>query len=450
MTNLYTLSSATETSFKAKTPKLMPFQNVGVEYLSIAKRSLLADEMGLGKSVQSIAFMNEIDIDKYLVICPASLCDNWEREILKWSFSKYEPHIFKSRKKTPRNCVLILSYGVCINFDTLALILKNYNFGGLIVDECQFLKNMEARRSALLYAKNGPFDRAEYIAALSGTPLLNRPTEIFPIASRLNQELFPHTPTIERFGEHYCKTSCNPFSGKKEYKEAKDPTNLNFLLRNNIMCRRLKKHVLKDLPPKIIRTIYLESSYRNRKLLDQERTLYDTFLNAGGLSQTEHATLFQVRNVLGLLKVKAIADYAKMILMEQEKILIFGWHREVLARISASLSQYYPVILTGVPTVNERQARIDRFNQRKECRVFIGSITAAGIGLNLQIASHVIFAEMSWVPADNEQAMDRAHRIGQKNSVIADYLIHKNSVDEHILKTVNKKSKIIGNILDQS
>ena len=447
---LFELSSAIRTNFIAKAPdtvNLLPFQHVGVEYLVKAKKALLADVPGVGKTIQAISFMDTVSIDRYLVICPASLQDNWRREILKWSTGKYEPYIFKNGRETPRNSILILSYGLCTNYDLLARILKNYMFDGLIVDECHFIKSFDARRSQLLYAKNGPFDRAEYIAALSGTPVLNKPVEIFPIVNKLNPKVFEETE-LEAFGNKYCETRRNVFSGRIEYKGARNEKELNFKLRSNVMCRRLKEDVLKDLPPKIKRILYLEQTSVSLNYTAKEHDLYAAFLNTGTQTREDQQSMFHVRTILGLLKVEAIVNHAKMILMEQEKILIFGWHREVLARVSAGLAEYNPVVLTGATYISDRQMRCDSFQTDPSRRVFVGSISAAGVGLNLQAASHVIFGEMSWLPSENEQSEDRCHRIGQHNSVVIDYLIFENSVDEHVLKVTSKKSEIIKKVLD--
>jgi SWI/SNF-related matrix-associated actin-dependent regulator 1 of chromatin subfamily A len=320
-------------------------------------------------------------------------------------------------------------------------------FDGLICDECHFLSHLDAIRTRLLLAKNGPFDRAQYIAALSGTPILNRPIEIFPIVNKLNPSVFEETE-LDKFGSKYCEVRKNVFSGRVEYRGARNEKELNIRLRSTVMCRRLKEDVLTDLPPKIKRILYLEQTSVSLNYTAKEHGLYTAFLNTGVQTKEEQQSLFHVRTILGLLKVEAIVNHAKMILEEQEKILIFGWHREVLARVSAGLAEFNPVVLTGATYISDRQLRVDSFQNDPSVRVFVGSISAAGIGLNLQAASHVIFGEMSWIPGENEQSEDRSHRIGQHKSVVIDYLIFPNSADEHVLKTVNKKAEIIKNVLD--
>ena len=446
---LYTLSSATRTDFVARTPahlELMRFQHVGVQYLTHVKRALLADEMGLGKTITAIAYMNTIGVDRYMVLCPASLQDNWRREIKKWSMSQCEPHIYRTGRATPKHCILILSYGLCIHFELLDRILKNYRFGALIADEVHMLKSPLARRAQLLYAKNGVFDRVDAIAALSGTPILNKPIEIFPIVNKLNPQVFEEKE-FDAFGAKYCEARRNVFSGKIEYRGSKNAAQLNFLLRSRVMCRRLKTEVLPQLPAKIKRVIYLENASCGLAYIVREHELYSAFCE-DGLSSEGNQNMLHVRNILGLLKVEQIVSYAKTILEEQEKIIIFGWHKEVLARIGAALADFNPLVLTGATPPNVRSLRVDAFHSDPDRRVFIGSIAAAGVGLNLQIAHYILFAELSWVPGENAQAEDRAHRIGQAKSVVIDYLIFENSVDERILNVTNEKAKIIKNVLD--
>lgn len=450
--NLFEMSKAVSTKFEPVVPKgqeLYLFQKAGTEFCLKVQKSLLADDMGLGKTAQAIATMNTSGIDKYIVVCPASLCDNWKREIERWSTGIYEPHIFINKRNTPKKSILILSFGLTHNFDTVSKIIINYKFNGLILDECHYLSSLRSKRSRVLYGKNGLFDRSDITVAISGTPITNKPLDFFPIVNRLNPEALG-VSNIAEFGEKYAHKYLNPFSNKIEYRGSKNEKELGFKLRSSVMIRREKGEVLKDLPAKTRRLIYLSSDREEmQNLIIKENELYDDFLATKKIIRNEDST-FRVRSQLAILKAPQVVNYCRLILLTKEKIVIFGWHREMILRCLTGLAKYNPVVLTGATPNCERIKRIDKFQNDESCRVFIGAISAAGIGITLTASDYGIMAESSWVPSQNIQCEDRLNRIGQKNAVQIDYLAFQNSVDEKVLKVVGSKSSFIKSILDSS
>ena len=322
----------------------------------------------------------------------------------------------------------------------------SFSVGGALVHNCHFIKSPAAQRTRVILGHHGVFDRCEHVYCLSGTPVVNRPIEIYPLVSRLCPKSIDNM-SMRQFGERFCEPTYNPFSKRLTYPGAKNMSELAQRLRSTCMVRRLKKDVLKLLPPKIRRAIYLDATSETKKLVEREIEYHNAFLH-GKFSLTTANESFRVRVQLGYLKVRPAIDYIKMLLETCDKVLVFGVHREPLARILAGLATYWPVIITGSTPMADRQRRVDFFQNAPECRVFIGAIDAAGVGYTLTSASHVVIVEADWRPGVNEQAEDRAHRIGQRDAVTVDYLVFGNSVDEKVLKVVQKKARSIDALLN--
>lgn len=448
--SLLELSYSTATSFQPLAPPnvvLRPFQRSGVEYLLRVKRGLCADLMGMGKTPTAIATMNTAKVSQYLVIAPASLLDNWKREIERWNSLDKAVHIYRTGKKTPRDCILVLSYGMCSNVEILKRLLANYKFEGLICDESHYLAGRESLRTRNVLGIGGPFDRAEYICCLSGTPAQNRPVEIFPVASRLNSEALGFR-TFREFGQYFAEEKRNAFTGRIEYVGSRNEHELGRRLRSSIMVRRDKASVLKDLPPKTRRAIYLDTDDAVESLVSREALLYDDFLAGKKLDLDRSDSAMRVRVQLAILKTKQVIEYAKMILTTEEKICIFGMHRQLLTEVFLGLAKYNPRVISGATNPKNRQGRVDDFQNDPSVRVFVGSVQAAGVGITLTASSYSIHAEASWVPGENIQAEDRQHRIGQRNHVICDYLIYPRSVDEKVLCAIGDKASKISLCLD--
>jgi SWI/SNF-related matrix-associated actin-dependent regulator 1 of chromatin subfamily A len=156
----------------------------------------------------------------------------------------------------------------------------------------------------------------------------------------------------------------------------------------------------------------------------------------------------RLRHKTALAKVPALAEHCKSMLEETDKIVIFAHHKDVIDEIKQSLSEYLPVSITGDISINERQESVDKFQSDDNCRVFIGSITAAGVGITLTAASTVIFAELDWVPGNLSQAEDRCHRIGQQDSVLVQHVMFENSIDAYLAQKIVSKQEIIEQAVD--
>lgn len=435
------LSRASYSDFQPVIPQgktLLDFQRAGVEYMTRLPRCINADQMGLGKTVQAIATMNTLGIDSYIVVCPASLVDNWIREINAWSTSPFQPTRFQSAAGATCG-IWVASYGIP---DRIAELARVTRCRGIIFDEAHYLKNPKSKRTKSLLET---FDR-ECVLCLTGTPIVNRPIDLYPLLSRLIAPSILQCRTLHQFGVRYTNPVHNGWGW--EYRGIRNAAALGKILRSHCMVRRLKTDVLHSLPAKIKRGIYLDATSEAEHLVEQEVGYHDLHLRKRLTPEAGKAAML-IRTSLGFLKVGPAAEYIKTLLDGGcEKVVVFGFHRDPMAVLLLKLAKYCPVVITGGTPKNERQQRVDRFQNDPKCRVFIGSIQAAGVGITLTAASRVVIFETSWVPGENEQAEDRCHRIGQHNSVIVDYLIFRNSADERVIAVSRDKSATISTVID--
>jgi SWI/SNF-related matrix-associated actin-dependent regulator 1 of chromatin subfamily A len=444
--NLAELSRAVSSDFKVPTPEglaLFPYQKAGVEFLTHAQHALLADPPGVGKTIQVIGFMNYMHAWQALVLCPASLCFNWQRELNKWCTAKIRAEIYKPKTFDPNNPphVLIFSYAYASRMQDVKRVLQGFRYHYLVIDECHFLKEPKSKRTKYVLAKNGLVSKAHRVHALSGTPIVNRPIELFPIVKSLCPDAIDNMSYFE-----YGLTYCQGFKGEWGW-DFSGASNLKFLgarLRQRFMIRRPKTEILKELPEKFPPNIvYLNDDPKTRALVKKMKVFDEhAVLKRGNSPAFEE--LSTLRRELGEAKVEASAEYIKTQLQAgHEKIIVFAHHKAVVKHLAEALAEFHPVVLAGDTATNDRQVAIDRFQGDKSVRVFVGSITAAGVGITLTASSYVVFVECSWVPGENEQAIDRAHRIGQAECVMIDFLVHEGSLDERILKVLMDKSKVI-------
>jgi SWI/SNF-related matrix-associated actin-dependent regulator 1 of chromatin subfamily A len=424
-----------KTTFECKVKGLYPYQEADVARMCQLRNVLLASEMGTGKTAQAIAVFYQLGIN-FVVVCPASLQENWVREIRLWTGVEAQKFIPKMKKIDPDR-PLVITYGQATITGSLERICAELSFTGIAIDEAQAIKNIDAQRTRRVLNKHLLLARARDAKIfISGTPIENRPIEIYNVLHTLG--VAPEGR--HDFGARYSTPKVNYFTKKLEYIGARNTEELKTRLRE-CMIRRTKAEVLPFLPAKIRREIVLNAN--PRKLLDLELRYYELpGLSAAQLDEVRH-----IRAQLAIIKAPKVVEYIKEVLEVSEKVVVFGWHRELLTTLLCELADFKPVIITGGTSIPDRQKRVDRFQKNPECRVFLGAITAAGTGITLTAASHVIMAEMSWKPGENEQCIDRAHRIGQKNSVLADFLCFPDSADERVLKACKEKQTDIDAIM---
>jgi len=416
---------------------LRPFQRAGVEYVVkvAGGRALIVDEMGLGKTVEALAALQALQAFPALVVVPASLKLNWEREAKKW---------------LPGKSVQVLQNGeastadvVVTNYDRLKKqldALKARGFQAVILDESHFVKNRKAQRTE---AAKEIARGAKCRLLLTGTPILNRPIELvtqLDILGRLG-EFGGFWPFVKK----YCGAAQGSYGW--DMTGASNLEELNTRLRASCYIRRLKSEVLKELPPKQRSMLPMEVS--NRAEYDKAEQNLIAWIRANMGDEKARAALraqalVEINTLKGLTakgKIKAVIEWVESFLETGQPLVIFGHLHSTIDALAEAFPQ--AAVLRGEDSIEVRQKAVDRFMQDESCNLFIGSMLAGGLGLTLTKASNVAFVELGWNPAQHNQAEDRVHRIGQQDSVNAYYFVGERTIDEDILALIEKKRKVV-------
>lgn len=427
---------------------LYPFQKFGVEAMSRIwsmgkKHILLADEQGLGKTPQSLAFANLIGAKRLLVVCPASLRINWCREIEAWHEGAKAQPLLSGNQKVNYSGSVVTSYN-------LAAGLKTFHPDLVIVDEAHAVKNPGTARTKLVLGngKNWPgFVAKAPTVFLTGTPLPNgRPNELWPILYRCAPEAIENLKYWD-FVKKYCDYFDDPDYGLIIKGARADRIGeLYARLRGyGFMIRRLKKDVLKDLPPKRYKLVVFPENGETRKVLQREARFDAAEIIAHG--SPVGSALPEIRREMGLASVPQSVEYITDLLEGgAKKVIVFGHHVEVIGELNRKLKRFSPVVITGSTPQQARQNAVDAFQTDPKVRVFLGN-EAAEEGITLTAGADVVLAEPEWVPGKNEQRVDRAHRIGQKDRVIVHILVVEGSLSAKILGAAADKMKDIEGVL---
>lgn len=432
----------------------LPYQRAAIAFGLARPNVLFADEMGLGKTIEALGVINtDPDARHVVIVCPASLKLNWARECERWLVDRGPVGI--AGKTFPHEASVVI-----VNYDILGKWAKELSrdWDVLVADECHYVKNKDAKRAKALYALS-----ARRKLFLTGTPILNRPVELWAIVSSLAPEEFDN---FWAFAKRHCKPTKNRFGW--EFKGATNLDELHERLRSTIMVRRTKAAVLPDLPPKRRQVIELGSDHvadliaveatawqKHQQHLNELRALSRTGseknkIELKTLRQGVNAAfgeLAKLRQDTALAKVPLVVEHLKSVLDDAKKIVVFAHHRSVIDALAEPF-EGDAVTLKGDDAVASRQAAVDRFQDDPSCRLFIGSITAAGFGLTLTASAHVVFAELDWVPARLTQAEDRTHRIGQRDSVLVQHLVLQNSLDARMVGTLIRKQRVVDTVTD--
>ena len=416
------------------------FQQKGIAFLETKKgRALIADEMGLGKTIQAIGYLWNHKATKAIVICPASLKLNWKMEIKRWTGSA-DVEIIDGGKLCPLQgkWITIINYDVLGKWLPLLKELKAI----VVLDEIHYIKTRGAKRTK---ATVELCSSAVGVIGLSGTPVLNRPVELFNMLKILKPTLFP---SFFKYGERYCGASHNgwgwDFSGKSNTDELHD------ILTSSVMIRRMKKEVLPELPDKTRSIVPLQISNR-----DEYDLAEDDFL--AWLNQQEDkpaigsdcalAKVEALKQLCAAGKMEMALQWIEDFLASDEKLVVAAHHKSVVATLREKFAGRC-VVLDGSCSMEQRQEAVRTFQEDDKVRLFIGNIKAAGVGITLTAASNVAFIELPWTPADLDQFEDRCHRIGQKDAVTCWYLISEDTIEQRILKLLDNKRKVVDAIVD--
>lgn len=520
-----------------------PFQNGGIEYALLRKDTLIGDPPGLGKTVMAIGCANADDrINQILVICPASLKENWRRHFEAWKTRPLTVGIADTRRREmvadgvyksgkqkgqvrykkvihpnwwPDTDVVIINYDILERFSDQ---IHDRIWDMLVCDEVHALKTETSGRSLFVYggkkvipkdkSKSGKRETLWFKAIdchrrlfLSGTPMLNRPIELWPICKAFDPDGLGRS--WNDFVYDYCDAYTAQFgldvSGASRKKE------LGARLRERFMVRRSKKEVLPELPPVFRQVILLDSpeirdlvaredeiaqalrlyetnmlaaeeteEQRDRRLGDQiidqvfkfgfdksddpdkpnSRAINLSYAAAVlGLEPPAVAILFEemaaVRRELGLAKVSAMTPWLNDFLDAGEKLICFSYHSDVVRALADATSRFNPAVIYGKTPVHKRQGEVDYFQDDESCRILHGNIDAAGVGYTMTRSKDVAFAEGDWVPTKMWQCEDRACRIGQTaDKIMSFYLVANGSLDSRIAQSAQDKADTIDEVMD--
>jgi SWI/SNF-related matrix-associated actin-dependent regulator 1 of chromatin subfamily A len=432
------------------TTTLRKYQRDGVRFIErCGGRAMVCDEMGLGKTLQALSWGHHfLDAEAVkVVVCPAAVKDGWRREAASHLGLRAEvlggtkPYL-RPGDRSP--CPLLI-----VNYDVLSAwlpYLTSLPVEYVILDEIQYVKSPKAARTKAVYLL---CEGVEHVVGLSGTPLMNRPAELWPVVHLLRPDLFP---SWSHFAWRYCRPERNYWGWT--YNGADNLDELHQILTQNLMIRRRKADVLKELPPKqdivvpveMSRPKEYELAYRQfvqwlmvRKPEKAVRALKNEALTKIG---------YLVR-LVGELKRDAVASWVKDYLESGEKLALFGVHHEFLRPLHARFPRE-SVLIDGAVVGPQRQATVDRFAADPRVRVLFGNVVAAGVGMNgiQRATSTVAHGEFPWTPAQTEQATARAHRIGQTKKVTVFHLVVPGTIEEKVLKLNQKKQEILDRTLD--
>lgn len=416
---------------------LRPFQIAGVAFCRSRRVSYNGDDMGVGKSIQAIAQANIQGHQKCLVICPAHLRVNWQREVEDWFIGNPAAWSFISYEHAANNASRLKQSGP-------------YDF--LVLDECHYLKEATSERSRRILGTSSiePLTRfAKQILLLSGTPLPNRVTECWTLLRALNptaiQDCLSFFDFASRFS-HLVPDGEGGFTPRGSRNEAE----LSVRLRGTFFIRRTKAEVLPQLDAaKRYQMVILEPDGETEKVLAKEAPFSASEIIKHGVP--DGSPLAEIRREMGLAKLPAALRYIESVLEGQPgKLAVFAYHRDMLLELHAVLrARYGAVLVIGGLGDRKRQEAVDAFQGDSGTRVFIGQLTAAGTGLTLTAAARLIRVEASWVPGENQQVEDRVARLGQEaDELLVEDLVVRGSLDAMILGSAARKSGSTGKVLD--
>jgi len=431
---------------------LFNFQKIGVGFLCATKSALLGDDPGLGKSIQALSTSRINQAKKVLIVCPSTLKLNWNDEILKW-YPEEKITVLAGSRKIRENLWAEDSKYFLVNYELLLRdidLIKRIEWDYIISDESTRISNPKAKQSKAIKTIE-----AKDKIALTGTPFNNSVQDIWNILDFCQPNILG---SYWQFTNKYCiKDRFNSITGYKNLKDLKEYI-------AHYMLRRKKEEVLKELPPKLFETIYVEFN-------DEEKIIYNAIKNeiANELKEYQITKVLDdkyIKNVLvRMIRLKQAADSLKLIsehefssktealkeLLEDishngAKTLIFTQFAGMAELLMEELKEYNPLLISGKIKNEQRSQNVKDFQLKEDNKILI-STDAGGIGLNLQRAQHVVHFDLPWSISKLEQREGRAHRIGQKENVTVYKMIVHNSIDEYVLKILHKKQEMVEQLL---
>ena len=458
------------------------YQHAGVEYVLGRDHGLIGDAPGVGKTAQGIMVGNAIRAERTLVVCPASLRLNWQREIETVSTlptpSTYP--VLKSQDGiSSEHKFVIISYALLANKNILRALL-DLRWDHVILDEAHALKDPKGNTRTKAVCgwvrgkeyQRGLADVTGRFTLLSGTILPNQPIECYNAIRLLDHSAIGNM-SLEAFRREFYEMGTgfvrrrvvNPATGVAQYKlqwseQVRNvPTNLAELqriLRGNIMVRRLKEQVLSELPPKQWHPFPLEMTAGIKKALahpgwEEAEKLYDLDPDAFDNGVPIEGAVATARRELGEAKAPAVVEFIKdLVSSGVTKVVVSAWHKTVLHYLRERLKSFGLVYMDGSTSASKKQEAVDAFQEDPDITIILGQMIPLGEGWTLTEAQDLVMAEADWVPGKNDQMLDRINRFGQQGDhTIGHVPVVTGSLDEKILSTAISKDINIHKALDK-
>ena len=422
---------------------LMPFQKEGIKFgVSRQGRVLIADDMGLGKTVQALGLASYYDQHwPVLIVCQSTLKYNWHSSVLRWlpgSVTEQDISVISSGKDyIGSDKFVVISYDL-VGKKLTELQQKNYQF--VIVDESHCIKDYKSGRTK---AVEPLLKASKCLVLLSGTPALSKPIELYTQINCLDPALFRF---VSEFGNRYCDGKLKRFGEREipDYNGHSFGTELSLLLSERLMIRRLKSEVLQQLPSKQRSTVTLDpAGVETKTKIMKDRRAESA---KDDLKRMDHAFILEWYGHTAKAKVKAVQSYITDLLSSgDQKFLVFAHHQVMMKAVSEAVESagVAYIYIDGQVSSSERNQRVKLFQTSDKVRVAVLSITAANAGITLTAANLVVFAELFWNPGVLTQAEDRAHRIGQTDSVSVQYLVARETADDVLWPMIQSKLSVL-------
>ena len=424
----------------------MEHQKVAIEKLLANNKFILADDMGLGKTTAAVIASMESGAKKVLIVCPASLKINWDREIKNYTDRRVL--IVEGRKWGSTFDYYIINYDILKNYHTTEKsedsddykLLVNEKFDLAIVDEAHYVSNATANRTRLL---NDVLETIPRVWLLTGTPMTSRPINYFNLLKIVDS---PLTLNWQSYVRRYCKGY--QFSvGNRKVWNTSGASNLDELRERtkSYVLRRMKTDIL-DLPEKIVTPVFVELS---SKMYDEELEEFTRISNDKKNDETITVTLnrlMKIRQLIAYEKIPYTCEIIDKCLDQGKKVIVFTNFTMSLDMLHEKYKKN-SVILNGSMSKEKKQESVDRFQNEDKIKIFISNIVAGGVGITLTAGEVVVMNDLSFVPAHHSQAEDRAYRYGQQNSVLVYYPVFENTVEKIIYNILQKKKGIIDQVM---
>lgn len=396
---------------------LRGYQSFGARFSLVQERAVLGDEMGLGKTIEALASMCHLRAEgatHFLVVCPASVLVNWSHEVQRHStLQSYRVH--GSQRERERTLAGWARRGgvALTTFDSLRALAPpvGIELAMVVVDEAHYIKNPSTLRARAVRQWTATADRTLF---LTGTPMENRVEEFKSLVGYLQPEVAARIRGVDGL------------AGAETFRKAVAP----------VYLRRNQADVLEELPPRVEVEDWVE-------LAGEDLDAYRQAVRSGGFMAMRRAAYVPL-DTAGSAKLNRLVEIVNEAIVNERKVVVFSYFRDVLARVVSVLGDDLAVgPLTGGVNPIQRQKLIDQFTVRPGPAVLVSQIQAGGVGLNMQAASVVILTEPQWKPTAEDQAVARCHRMGQTRPVDVHRLLAEDSVDQRMLEILATKADLI-------